>query len=182
MQMIAHGISTGALFILAGQLYERIHTRDLNKMGGLWEKAPVMGAMVLVFSMASLGLPGLGNFIAELLILTGVFKTNVLITCLASAGLIAATIYSLRIVQKVFFGNKNKNWEMTDLTIREKFVSAALVIIIVGLGLFPQSVFNMAKPALLKTLDKKTEITIPEQSNIKNEALEKNISFFHKSK
>ena len=60
IQMIAHGISTGALFVLVGQLYERIHTRDINKMGGLWEKAPVMGAIGLIFSMASLGLPGLG--------------------------------------------------------------------------------------------------------------------------
>ena len=77
MQMIAHGISTGALFILVGQLYERIHTRDLNKMGRLWEKAPVMGAMGLIFSMASLGLPGLGNFIAELLILIGAFKMSI---------------------------------------------------------------------------------------------------------
>ena len=134
MQMIAHGISTGALFILAGQLYERIHTRDLNKMGGLWEKAPVMGAVVLIFSMASLGLPGLGNFIAELLILIGTFKTNILMSCLACLGLIAATIYSLRIVQKVFLGNKNRDWQMNDLNVREKIVSASMVIIIVGLG------------------------------------------------
>jgi NADH-quinone oxidoreductase subunit M len=140
MQMIAHGISTGALFIMVGQLYERIHTRDLNKMGGLWEKAPVMGAIGLIFSMASLGLPGLGNFIAELLILIGVFKTDILMSCLACLGLIAATIYSLRIVQKVFLGNKNTDWELKDLNVREKLVSAAMVIVLVWLGLFPQPV------------------------------------------
>jgi NADH-quinone oxidoreductase subunit M len=182
MQMIAHGISTGALFILAGQLYERIHTRDMNQMGGLWDKAPVMGAIVLIFSMASLGLPGLGNFIAEILILIGVFKTNVLMACLASTGLIGATIYSLRIVQKVFLGNKNRNWEITDLSVREKLVSASLVIIIVGLGLFPRPVFNIAKPALLKTLNKQIEIAIPKQSIIKNEAVDKSISFLQKLK
>jgi NADH-quinone oxidoreductase subunit M len=159
IQMIAHGISTGALFILVGQLYERIHTRDINKMGGLWEKAPVMGAIGLIFSMASLGLPGLGNFIAELLILIGAFKANVLMSCLASLGLIAATIYSLRIVQKVFLGKKNTDWKMNDLTLREKVVSAALVIAIVWLGLFPRPVLNTAKPALLKTLNKQKEIT-----------------------
>jgi NADH-quinone oxidoreductase subunit M len=159
MQMIAHGISTGALFILVGQLYERIHTRDLNRMGGLWEKAPVMGAIGLIFSMASLGLPGLGNFVAELLILIGVFKTSILMSCLACMGLIAATIYSLRIVQKVFLGNKNKDWEINDLNVREKIVSAALVIVIVWLGLFPGPVFNAAKPALVKTLDAHKEIT-----------------------
>jgi NADH-quinone oxidoreductase subunit M len=159
IQMIAHGISTGALFILVGQLYERIHTRDINKMGGLWEKVPVMGAVGLVFSMASLGLPGLGNFIAELLILTGAFKASVLLSCLASLGLIAATIYSLRIVQKVFLGNKNTNWTIIDLTIREKVVSALMVIAIVWLGLFPKPVLDAAKPAILKTLKKQTEIT-----------------------
>jgi NADH-quinone oxidoreductase subunit M len=165
IQMIAHGISTGALFVLVGQLYERIHTRDINKMGGLWEITPVMGAVGLIFSMASLGLPGLGNFIAELLILMGAFKANILMSCLASLGLIAATIYSLRILQKVFLGNKNTDWKIHDLTIREKVVSASLVIVIVWLGLFPQPVLNTAKPALLKTLNKCTNLTIQTQEN-----------------
>ena len=128
-------------------------------MGGLWEKAPVMGAMGLVFSMASLGLPGLGNFIAELLILIGAFKANVLMSSLASLGLIAATIYSLRIVQKVFLGNKNTDWKMNDLTIREKMVSAILVIAILWLGLFPQPILDTSKPAILKTLNKQKEIS-----------------------
>jgi NADH-quinone oxidoreductase subunit M len=159
VQMVAHGISTGALFILVGQLYERIHTRDLNKMGGLWEKAPVMGAIGLIFSMASLGLPGLGNFIAELLILIGTFKANILMSCLASLGLIAATIYSLRIVQKVFLGKKSVDWKMNDLTLREKIISGLMVIAIVWLGLFPQPVLNTAKPAILKTLKNQKELT-----------------------
>src|SRR5664280_2022179 len=146
MQMLAHGISTGALFIMAGQLSERIHTRDINVMGGLWQKAPFLGAIGLIFSMASLGLPGLGNFIGELLILIGAFKANILMSCLASLGLIAATIYSLRIVQKVFLGNKNTDWKMNDLTLREKVVSASLVIAILWLGLFPKPVLNTAKP------------------------------------
>ena len=178
VQMIAHGISTGALFILVGQLYERIHTRDLNKMGGLWEKAPVMGAIGLIFSMASLGLPGLGNFIAELLILVGAFKSNVLMTCLASIGLIAATIYSLRIVQKVFLGKKTIDYKMDDLTVREKIVSASLVIAIVWLGLFPQTVLNTAKPALLKTLDTQKEIISNNQSKNKNDVILKSIFHF----
>jgi NADH-quinone oxidoreductase subunit M len=158
IQMIAHGISTGALFILVGQLYERIHTRDINKMGGLWEKTPVLGAVGLIFSMASLGLPGLGNFIAELLILIGAFKTNILMSCLASLGLIAATIYSLRIVQKVFLGKENADWKMNDLTLREKAVSAALILAIVWLGLFPKPVLDASKPAILKSLNKQKEI------------------------
>jgi NADH-quinone oxidoreductase subunit M len=167
VQMIAHGISTGALFVIVGQLYERIHTRDINKMGGLWEIAPYMGAMGLIFSMASLGLPGLGNFIAELLILLGAFKASVLWSCLASLGLIAATIYSLRIVQKVFVGHKNTDWKMDDLSIREKLVSAALVISIVWLGLYPRPVLDTAKPAILKTLNQK-EISFQSQNKAKD--------------
>jgi NADH-quinone oxidoreductase subunit M len=159
IQMVAHGISTGALFILVGQLYDRIHTRDITKMGGLWEKAPVMGAVGLVFSMASLGLPGLGNFVAELLTLLGAFKASVLMSCLASVGLIAATIYSLRIVQKVFLGKQNTDWKMGDLTIREKVVSASMIIAILWLGLFPKPVLDTAKPAILKTLNLQSEIT-----------------------
>jgi NADH-quinone oxidoreductase subunit M len=159
MQMIAHGISTGALFILVGQLYERIHTRDISKMGGLWGKAPFMGAIGLIFSMASLGLPGLGNFIAELLILIGAYQANIWMTCLASVGLIAATIYSLRIVQKVFFGNKNTDWNITDLTLREKAVSLLMVIAIVWLGIYPKPVFRVARPALIKTLEVQKEAT-----------------------
>src|SRR5665648_486603 len=182
MQMIAHGISTGALFILVGQLYERIHTRDLNRMGGLWEKAPVMGSVGLIFSMASLGLPGLGNFIAEFLILIGVFKTSIVMSCLASLGLIAATIYALRIVQKVFYGNKNQEWEMNDLNVREKIVTGLLVIVIVTLGLFPRPVFNTARPALLKTLETQREKTFQNQVISKNGAAEKSIFLFQISK
>ncbi len=153
MQMIAHGISTGALFIIVGQLYERMHTRDINKMGGLWGEVPAMGAMGLLFSMASLGLPGLGNFIAEFLTLTGTFKTSVLFTSVASLGLVAATLYSLRIVQKVFFGKKNSEPKMKDLSIRESVILGVMVIAILFTGLFPQPLIDTAKPAVNKIIN-----------------------------
>ncbi len=152
MQMIVHAISTGALFILAGQLQERIHTRDIRKMGGLWNQAPVMAGMGLIFAMASLGLPGLGNFVAEFLILAGSFQTSVLMTSLASLGLIAAMIYSLRIVQKVFLGKEISERKMPDLSIREKIIFGSLVAVIVYLGIFPNKVLETAEPAINKTL------------------------------
>lgn len=157
IQMIAHAISTGALFILVGQLQERIHTRDISRMGGLWAKVPVMGSMGLVFTLASLGLPGFGNFIAEFLILTGAFQANVLMACLASVGLVASMIYSLRIVQKVFFEKESTQWKIPDFSIREKAIFAALVVSIFYIGLFPQKVINTADKALtsiLKSTDK----------------------------
>jgi NADH:ubiquinone oxidoreductase subunit 5 (subunit L)/multisubunit Na+/H+ antiporter MnhA subunit len=110
-------------------------------------------------------LPGLGNFISELLILASAFKASVLMSCMASLGLIAATMYSLRIVQKVFLGNRYTDRTIPDLNFREKAVMASLVLAIFWLGLFPQPVFNTAKPALLKTLNKHKEITFLNHQN-----------------
>jgi NADH-quinone oxidoreductase subunit M len=157
MQMIAHGISTGALFIIVGQLYERLHTRDMNKMGGLWQEIPALGAMGMIFSMASLGLPGLGNFVAEFLTLTGTFKASPVITSVASLGLIAATIYSLRIIQKVFLGKNTFDHKTRDLSFRESIVLSVLVIAIVLTGLFPQTVIKKVDPSIniiLREIDK----------------------------
>lgn len=145
MQMVAHAVSTGALFIIVGALHDRIHTRDIGQMGGLWAQAPRMGAMGLLFVLASLGLPGLGNFIAEILILTGSFQVNRALTVLAALGFIAATLYSLRIMQKVFYGEPRKKWEMPDLGFREMIIMASLVIVIVWLGLFPGSILDATR-------------------------------------
>lgn len=148
MQMICHGISTGALFILVGSLQERIHTRDIDRMGGLWTKVPRMGGMALVFALASLGLPGLGNFIAEFLILTGSFQANNWITVFATLGLIVSTIYSLRIMAKVYYGNQVKEWTLPDLSVREMIIMAALTISIIWLGLFPHPVLDTSRPVI----------------------------------
>lgn len=142
MQMITHGISTGALFMLAGVLYERIHTRELSRMGGLWPVLPGMGTVTMIFVMASLGLPGLGNFIAEFLILVGSWQANRPLTVLAAVGLVVATIYSLRIMQKVFFGHTERQYALPDLGIREWVILAPLVIVIVWLGVYPKPVLK----------------------------------------
>ncbi len=148
MQMITHGISTGALFILAGFIYERIHTRDITRMGGFWKSMPFLGACGLVFAMASLGLPGLGNFVAEFLTLVGAWQATHKLTIIATIGLVAATIYSLRILQKVFYGTQADSTVLVDLSFRERMVMIALVVSIIWLGLFPQPVLNTAKPSI----------------------------------
>ncbi|HVI49364.1 MAG TPA: NADH-quinone oxidoreductase subunit M [Chitinophaga sp.] len=142
MQMIAHGVSTGALFIIAGTLYERIHTRNIDDMGGLWTRVPVMGSAALIFVMASLGLPGLGNFVAEFMILLGSWQANRLLTILATIGLVVATAYSLRIMQKVFFGQCERQYPLPDLNKRELVIITALVIVIIWLGVYPKPVLN----------------------------------------
>jgi NADH-quinone oxidoreductase subunit M len=148
MQLVTHAISTGALFILAGMLKERLHTRDIDQMGGLWLQMPGMGAIALLLIMASLGLPGLGNFIAEFLILLGAFKVNVWLTVLAATGLIFSAVYSLRIVQKVFFGTPEKVGPVPDFSWREMVIMAALTLSITWLGVYPQPVINTVRPMI----------------------------------
>ena len=163
MQMITHGISTGALFILAGFLYERIHTRDIAQMGGFWSKVPFMGTIALVFAMASLGLPGLGNFIAEFLTLIGAWQANHVLTIFAAIGVVAATAYSLRIVQKVFLGGQQKDRVLPDLSSREKLIMVPMVIAIVWLGLFPQPILNMANRTIKDLLPRTKQISVVKQ-------------------
>jgi NADH-quinone oxidoreductase subunit M len=153
MQMLTHGISTGALFIMAGMLKERLHTRDINQMGGLWTGMPFMGGAAMVFTMASLGLPMLGNFIAEFLILIGAFPVSALPTVLATLGLIFSACYSLRMMQKVFLGPPAVTAPLKDLNVREWMMMSALTIGIVALGLFPQPVMDMVKGVVKRLVD-----------------------------
>jgi len=154
MQLVAHGLSTGALFIIAGSIYERVHTRNITLMGGFWTKTPFLGAVSLVFVMASLGLPGLANFVAEFLILNGVWKTDHLLAVLAAIGLVLAMAYSLRIMQKVFFGPlKNDNLILHDLSLREKIMLVPMVIMAICLGLFPQYVLQTSRQTVTHILE-----------------------------
>ena len=148
MQMICHGLSTGALFVLAGMLIHRLHTRDITQMGGLWSRMPTMGAMALVFTMASLGLPGLGNFVAEFLILFGSFRAWPVATIVATIGIVVATMYSLRLFQKVFHGPETHTG-IRDVSGREFVVMATLVLLIIWLGIYPQPVLDLCEEGLI---------------------------------
>jgi NADH-quinone oxidoreductase subunit M len=153
MQMITHGISTGALFLLAGALYERIHTRDIDLMGGFWQRAPFMGFIAIVFVMASLGLPGLGNFVAEFLTLVGAWSASHTFTILATLGLVGATAYSLRIMQRVFYGHHAiTDHPITDLSLREKIMMVPLVVVIIWLGFFPQTVLDTSRTPVMEAM------------------------------
>jgi NADH-quinone oxidoreductase subunit M len=146
MQLLCHGISTGALFILVGGLQERIHTRDIDRMGGLWAAMPRLGGSMMLFAMASLGLPGLGNFIGEFLVLLGVFKVSPVLAMVASTGFITGCVYSLWIVQRTIHGQNPEGWKPPDLSGRETAVMAAMSVLILWLGLFPQPVFTAVAP------------------------------------
>ena len=148
MQMLAHGISTGALFALVGALQDRLHTRDLRRMGGLWSSIPILGGAILLFSLASLGLPGLGNFVGEFLILLGTWPVNNVFTIIAAIGMIFALVYSLWMVQQALLGQPREEWHIADLHARDITVMGVMIAVIVWLGLLPQPIFNTAEPAL----------------------------------
>jgi NADH-quinone oxidoreductase subunit M len=148
VQMISHGISTGALFILAGLLQERMHTREVSAMGGLWETMPALSGAGLVFAMASLGLPGLGDFVGEFLVLLGAFRANVPLTVVATLGLLAATLYGLRFAQSAFQGPNLHHWKLPDMRLREWAVLGLMMVCLVWIGLYPQPVLNTVRPSL----------------------------------
>jgi NADH-quinone oxidoreductase subunit M len=157
MQMITHGISTGALFLIAGLLSERIHTRDIERMGGFWNSMPRLGGVALVFVMASLGLPGLGNFVAEFLTLIGAWQAHQLLTIGGAIGVVGATIYSLRIMQRVFYGPRAAytDNQLPDLSAREKLIMIPMVVVIILLGVMPQFALDTSRAATISIL--KTE-------------------------
>jgi NADH-quinone oxidoreductase subunit M len=154
MQMITHGISTGALFLIAGVLSERIHTRDIERMGGFWNSMPRLGGVALVFVMASLGLPGLGNFVAEFLTLIGAWQAHQLLTIGGAIGVVGATIYSLRIMQRVFYGPRASytDSQLRDLTVREKLIMIPMVVAIILLGVMPQFALDTSRAATISIL------------------------------
>lgn len=148
--MIAHGLSTGALFIISGALQERIHTRDMKVMGGLWTILPRMGGMTMFFALASLGLPGLANFVGEFLVLAGTFKVYPLAAAIATLGFIFSTVYSLWIIYRVFQGTLHHKWQTNDLRTFEMVNLGVLMAAVLWIGIFPQTVINTAKSALNK--------------------------------
>ena len=148
MQMVAHGVSTAALFMMAGALQHRLHTRDMARMGGLWHQAPRMGACAMFFALASLGLPGLGNFVAEFLVLAGLFTVEPWFAAVAAIGLITAAVYSLWMMQQAFQGKPDPGRTMSDFGGREMLTMVAMVVALVWLGLYPQPVLDLAQPVL----------------------------------
>jgi len=152
MTIMAHGLSAAALFMIAGGLQLRFHTRDIYVMGGLWAVLPGMAAMALFFSVAALGMPGLGNFVGEFLALIGAFQTHVWITVAAALGLILAAVYSLWVIQRVFHGTVSPVMaaagRVPDLSRVEWIAYGAMAAGLVWMGVHPQSFLEFTEPVL----------------------------------
>jgi NADH-quinone oxidoreductase subunit M len=156
LQMINHGLSTGALFLIVGMIYERRHTRDMDQFGGLWTQMPIYGALALIVSLSSMALPGLNGFVGEFTILLGAFDSQYLgsrwFAGIAAVGVILAAVYILTMFQKVFLGPiKNEaNRVLKDLNWREIGVLAPLLVFIFWIGVYPKPFFQLMGPAVDK--------------------------------
>jgi NADH-quinone oxidoreductase subunit M len=143
LQMVNHGLSTGALFLLVGVLYERRHTRLIGEFGGLWKQMPRFGSFLIVVAFSSAGLPGLNGFVGEFTILVGTFRVNQFYAATATFGIVLAAWYLLDPVRRMLYGELDNpaNRTLPDMTLREMVVLLPLVILIFAIGLFPNLFF-----------------------------------------
>ncbi|KAF0221439.1 MAG: NADH-quinone oxidoreductase subunit [Geobacteraceae bacterium] len=152
MQMVNHGVTTGALFALVGMLDERSGTRSIAAFGGLWGKAPVYSFFFLLFSLASLGLPGLNNFVGEFLVLAGVFRVSPIAACFAFVGVVVTLIYMLRLVQEVLFVGERTPLPLADISFREGIVLGVMGVTVIILGVYPAPFLDLVSmPVALLT-------------------------------
>ncbi len=169
LQMINHGISTGALFLIVGVVYERRHTRAIADFGGLSSRMPIYAAVFLIMTMSSIGLPGLNGFIGEFLILMGVFPVNWIWTAFAATGIILGAGYMLWLYQRVMFGKLDNpaNQALSDLNLREFATFVPLIILAFWIGLAPKPFLRLIE----KPVEKVVRIVNPDHYRGEGEAL-----------
>jgi NADH-quinone oxidoreductase subunit M len=149
LQMVNHGLSTGALFLLVGVLYERLHTRLMSNFGGIWARVPIFGSFFIISALSSVGLPGLNGFVGEFTILLGTFQINVVYAAVGTLGIVLAAWYLLVAVRRTLFGPLTQtNGHLTDMTVREMITLAPIVILFFVIGLFPNLFFEKINPAV----------------------------------
>ena len=145
LQLINHGLSTGALFLLVGMIYDRRHTRQIEDYGGLAKVMPLYAFFFVFVTLSSIGLPGLNNFVGEFLILLGSFQTERIYSIVAVSGVVLGAIYMLWMVERVFYGpiRHEENKKLKDLNLREIMVLVPLCLAMIGIGVYPRPILKM---------------------------------------
>ncbi len=165
LQMINHGVSTGALFLLVGVIYDRRHTRLVSEFGGLAKVMPVYAAVFVIITLSSIGVPGTNGFVGEFMVLMGTFTSMALgpnahmQAIIATLGVILAAVYMLGVVQKMFFGpvTRDENKSLSDMNLRETIAVAPLLALVFVIGLFPQAFLERMTPSVGVTRDRLIE-------------------------
>jgi NADH-quinone oxidoreductase subunit M len=149
-QMISHGFISGALFLCVGVIYDRMHTRDIDAYGGLVNRMPAYALIFMLFTMANVGLPGTSGFIGEFLTLMAVFQVNTWVAAVATTGVIFSAGYALWLYRRVVMGDliKESLRSITDMTPRERWIFAPLVVMTLLLGVYPAPVLDITGPAV----------------------------------
>jgi NADH-quinone oxidoreductase subunit M len=149
MQMVNHGVSTGALFLLVGMIYERRHTRQISELGGIQAVAPIFAGFFMIVMLSSIGLPGLNGFVGEFLVLIGAFETARWWVVVATVGVILAALYLLWAYQRVFHGEPNDdNKSFPEITLREGLLLSVFVAAIVFAGVYPKPMLDRIEPSV----------------------------------
>ncbi len=151
LQMFNHGLSAAGMFFLVGVIYERAHTRDLNAFGGLWAVLPRYGTILMFVAMGSLGLPGLGGFVSEFLVVRGAWPVFTLATALSMIGLFFTGAYILKALKKVLHGPLNEHWHdhLSEINLRETLVVAPLMVLMLVIGIWPAWLLDVINKAVL---------------------------------
>jgi NADH-quinone oxidoreductase subunit M len=171
MQMVNHGVSTGALFLMVGMIYERRHTRQIAELGGIQSVAPIFAGFFMVVMLSSIGLPGLNGFVGEFLILIGSFETARWWVVVATLGVILAALYLLWAYQRVFHGEPSEaNKTFPEITRREGLLLGVFVAAIVFTGIYPKPMLNRIEPSVNKLIEHVELRTDYQQPVIKGEA------------
>ncbi len=159
LQMVNHGLSTGALFLFVGYIYDRRHTREITDYGGIIKTVPIFGSLFLVICLSSIGLPGLNGFIGEFMILTGTFISPILhnytYAIIATSGVVLSAVYLLWMYQRVMLGpiTKDENKTISDLNRREIFAAAMILVFIVWIGVYPNTFLKKSEASIQRVVN-----------------------------
>lgn len=165
-QMLSHGIVSAALFLCVGVIYDRLHTREINRYGGLVKNMPKYAFAFMIFTMASVGLPGTGGFVGEFLVLVGTYKVNTTITFIAATGVVLGAAYMLYLYKRVVFGELAKPdvKAMSDIGLREIAIFTPMIALVMWMGIYPSSFINPMAPSIKKVIEQYEARTVKKET------------------
>ena len=154
-QMLSHGIVSGALFLIVGVVYDRMHTRDISRYDGLVQRMPGYALFFMIFMLASVGLPGTSGFVGEFLVIVGAFEVNTWVALLMASAMVLGAAYMLYLYRRIIFGNITKEdlLKITDINWRERLVFAPLIILVIWMGIYPQPFLDIMAVSVENLID-----------------------------